>query len=542
MTRVATLAAAAYLAITVVFTWPLVARLTSIDGERPASMSDVWAIATVSQKLTDAFTGRWSSLATFWDAGIFYPAPKALLYSEHLTGQSLLTLPLWWSSGNAPLVFNFTAIASSVLLGLGTFLLTRAYAGGVAGPLVTGLFAVVTMLQVPLDQVTIGSLSLYWLPFSLLAWHRYVARGTWSALALTIACVWLLNTSSTGYMWACAPLLLVFAVFDLAARPERRQIDRWLGLAIAVPAIALLSAPFILPLTELRRQGIVQAPSGGGIGAVSAGSGTAYLVVVALALLGLVFAFRRHPAAPRSYVWRLLMMAATTIAAFMIGATRLYASPPEITSVLYPVALFVWLVTLLAGVGLAAIDAWRWGRPVVAAAGIVFLALAWAPGFSTGASAAPATGSLVHASSGVQPPPAYLRPAMSLPRVYQAVASLASDAVLVEFPFGDATYELRYMFFSTLHRRRLMNGHGAHVPPGYLARAEVLANPLLDPERSVRAIAGATHVVVHGKAWPDDTGVKIARWIESIGGRVVPTGADALLYQIDAPERFASLR
>ncbi len=68
-------------------------------------------------------------------------------------------------------------------------------------------------------------------------------------------------------------MLIAFAVLDLAAQPQRRAIDRWIGLAIAVPAVALLSAPLILPLAELRRQGLELTSSigSGGIGAVSAG-------------------------------------------------------------------------------------------------------------------------------------------------------------------------------------------------------------------------------------------------------------------------------
>ena len=271
-----------------------------------------------------------------------------------------------------------------------------------------------------LSRDHLALLSVQWLPFTLLAWHRYVGRGTWLSLTLTVICAWLHNASSTRYLWISIPILLAFAVVDLAAQRRMRQIDRWLGLAIAVPAVALLSAPFILPAAELERQTVVPPP----------------------------------------------LPASDSTSA---GASQPLFDGPRL-----------------------------------------------------------------------QPPPAYLQPMATPPPIYRAVASLASDAVLVELPFGDATYERRYMFFSTLHGRRLMNGYGDTLPPSYLARVRVLTNPLLDPEQSVRAIGGATHVIVHGRAWSDDTGVRIARWLESIGAHVLPTSGDALLYQIEAPERFAS--
>jgi hypothetical protein len=542
MTRPATLAAAAYLALTLAITWPLATRLVSgVTGDWTASLPGVWAMATASQKLTGLLTGPGAALATFWDADIFYPAPKALLYSEPLIGPAVLTLPIWWMTGNGLLIFNLTAIACQALMGLGTFLLTRAFAGGVAGSFVTGLFAVFALTEALSAGPRLEILSLCWLPFALLAWHRYVERGTWAALALTIACAWLLNASSTGYLWVCAPVLIAFAVLDLAAQPQRRAIDRWIGLAIAVPAVALLSAPFILPLAELRRQGLElsSAMGSGGIGAVSAGSLgflTADLIVGVAALFGLVFAFRRHPTGTRSYVWLVLALIATTIIGYVVLSVRNDVSALEIQTLPHALAAFGWLVTLLAGVGLTAIETRRAGPSIVAGAGLLFLVLTWLPTLSTNVDVS-------SASAGnplIQPPPAYLEPSPNAPPIYRAVESLPSDAVLVEFPFGIKTYELRYMFFSTIHGRRLMNGHGERLPPTYLARERVLTDPLLDPEQSVRALGGATHVIVHGRAWSDDTGVRIARWLESIGGQAVPTSGDALLYQMVAPERFAS--
>jgi hypothetical protein len=371
MTRPATLAAAAYLALTLAITWPLATRLVSgVTGDWTASLPGVWAMATASQKLTGLLTGPGAALATFWDADIFYPAPKALLYSEPLIGPAVLTLPIWWMTGNGLLIFNLTAIACQALMGLGTFLLTRAFAGGVAGSFVTGLFAVFALTEALSAGPRLEILSLCWLPFALLAWHRYVERGTWAALALTIACAWLLNASSTGYLWVCAPVLIAFAVLDLAAQPQRRAIDRWIGLAIAVPAVALLSAPFILPLAELRRQGLElsSAMGSGGIGAVSAGSLgflTADLIVGVAALFGLVFAFRRHPTGTRSYVWLVLALIATTIIGYVVLSVRNDVSALEIQTLPHALAAFGWLVTLLAGVGLTAIETRRGRRSPV---------------------------------------------------------------------------------------------------------------------------------------------------------------------------------
>ena len=170
-------------------------------------------------------------------------------------------------------------------------------------------------------------------------------------------------------------MVVAFAVLDLASQSQRRTIDRWLGLAIAVPAVALLSAPLILQQAELRRQGLelTSATGSGGIGAVSAGSLgflTADRVVVAAALFGVVFAVRRHPTGTRAYVWLVLALIATTIIGFLVVSVRNDVSALEIQTLVHALTLFAWLVTLLGGVGLTAIEARRWGPSIVAAAGL----------------------------------------------------------------------------------------------------------------------------------------------------------------------------
>ena len=103
------------------------------------------------------------------------------------------------------------------------------------------------------------------------------------------------------------------------------------------------------------------------------------------------------------------------------------------------------------------------------------------------------------------------RRAPELPAIYRAVDALRPGAILVELPFGDPWYDVRYMFFSTTHRRRLLNGYSGIFPPSFRARQRVLSRPLLDPGASAQAIGGATHVVVHRPAWKDDTGARRRR-------------------------------
>src|SRR5581483_4187816 len=53
------------------------------------------------------------------------------------------------------------------------------------------------------------------------------------------------------------------------------------------------------------------------------------------------------------------------------------------------------------------------------------------------------------------------------PDVYWYIASLPADAVVAELPLGEPAFDVRYMFYSTVHWRRLVNGYTGGLPDEY---------------------------------------------------------------------------
>ena len=117
----------------------------------------------------------------------------------------------------------------------------------------------------------------------------------------------------------------------------------------------------------------------------------------------------------------------------------------------------------------------------------------------------------------------------------------ARDAVLVELPIGLLSYDARYMFCSSGHWRRLVNGMSGVFPDRYPAAASSIMATHVKGRALWDAVTqtGATHVIVHRGAWRDGTGTRIAGWLESIGAHVVTGSGDALLYQVATTERLA---
>jgi hypothetical protein len=198
-------------------------------------------------------------------------------------------------------------------------------------------------------------------------------------------------------------------------------------------------------------------------------------------------------------------------------------SDPALTMLsLFAAALFTGIATSFA------VSRWpRGGFAAILAALVFHLALAHPGGMPLDRPVAAADDA----------PPPSLTPSSVMPPVYRAVASLSSDAVLLELPFGDRASDLRYMFFAASHGRRLVNGDSRVFPPSYRARQQVLKNPLLDPERTAQAISVATHIVVHAAAWPDGMRVAVVRQLEALGGTLLERDGDTVLYQMRATER-----
>jgi hypothetical protein len=189
--------------------------------------------------------------------------------------------------------------------------------------------------------------------------------------------------------------------------------------------------------------------------------------------------------------------------------------------------LFFFFLAVLAGCGIAAIERRSHGaaRVVALIACAIFL-------WQTRPSPFPLDREWPFVTAGLAPVPSYLRPEPASPAVYRFVSTLEPDAVLVEFPFGDNAYDLRYMYFSSMHRKRMLGGFSGVFPDSWLSRRAVLEHPLAHDEEAWRALDGATHAIVHSRAWPDATGARIAGWLRAHGAREAAAFDDAHVFEL----------
>jgi hypothetical protein len=112
-------------------------------------------------------------------------------------------------------------------------------------------------------------------------------------------------------------------------------------------------------------------------------------------------------------------------------------------------------------------------------------------------------------------PPARVEPAVNAPSVYHQLASMPEETVVAEFPFGDLSWELRYVYYSAVHWKRLVNGYSGGFPQGYKTRAALLQRVALHPDEAWRALRdiGTTHVVVHERAFTPGEADAVKTWL-----------------------------
>ena len=110
------LAAAALVAITCAYTWPLLPYANSaVAHDRGDPLLVTWILWWTSH--TMPLTAEW------WNAPAFHPSAGVLAFSENLLGLAPIAAPVRALTGSPLLAYNTAFLVSYVFSGLGAYLL-----------------------------------------------------------------------------------------------------------------------------------------------------------------------------------------------------------------------------------------------------------------------------------------------------------------------------------------------------------------------------------------------------------------------------------
>jgi hypothetical protein len=247
-----------YLILAVAATWPLARGLArDVAWDLGDSILNIWILAWDIEQIGRLLAGDLSRLSNFFDATIFYPAPLALAYSDHLVPQALQVLPVALLTDNPILAYNVLFLSTFVLSGLGMYFLVRELTGSAAAAVIAGLlfaFAPYRLAQSSHVQV----LSSQWMPFVFYGLVRYVRSAGKSLRALTVTTLALAAQAlSSGYhLLYFTPFAAAFAVWEVGRHGLWRVRRVWITLALAGLCVTVVVLPFLLPYAALRAQGL----------------------------------------------------------------------------------------------------------------------------------------------------------------------------------------------------------------------------------------------------------------------------------------------
>ena len=550
---------AAYLAVTLVMTWPFVSYGALGEASYGSDMSlIVWTLAWDNHALL--------TRTPLFDSNIFYPAAESLRYNEHLFGLSLFTLP-WAVFGASPvLAHNVTWWLAFPLNGLAAFAFIRRFVTSDLAAFAGSLgyaYSFYVMLHAG------GHLHLIWLwplPLSLLLLERWFDAPSPGRVAGWAAAV-LLQALTSWYL--AVMVLLANALMGAAlvafpsAGPPRAPaaatlnrglwIRRTAHLAAALAVMALCVFPFARPyigITSAQAEiaanaadvaSYVVPPQNTVVGRwwLAAlddrprwifGEQTLFAGWLALLLAGGgVVALVRRGSGPARRAW---IFPALAVFGFLISLGP--ALP-----VLGPTSLapFTWLAALpgldglraparfaavamlgvagLAGVALEALGQRAGSRGRLLVAGMVpLMLLEWF---------------VVDFPAGKPVP-------QPVPAIYRT-PQIQSARSMVSLPDYQGTDEwfrgADYLYYSTAHWRPIVNGFGRTEPPGHaemvgLARAFPASAPALNA-------LGVQYVVVHGDRFADGASEMVAAAQERADCHLVARIGNDYLFEIAPP-------
>ena len=508
-------AVAFYLIVPLIATYPIVrspARYAYLAN--PDALLNMWIPAWETHALRTQPT-------RMFDANIFYPERGTLAYSETLFGSLPVSFPVLLLGGSPILAFNIVLWLSFAATGLSMYLLARRLTGEYWAALIAGcIYAYVPYRFVHIPQIQLEAM--FGFPLAFLYLDRFWESGrvrdaAGMGLVLivqTLCCVYyglFLATILAGGL-----VIPLFAPFNFDRRPY--------AIAACVLGIAFLClAPLVEPYLFVHR-GMGFERTLGEIAARSAAP-TDYLASVG----------RVHRA-----LWRVSLerrndflfpgIVATLFGAVgFVGAFRRGAGPQGLTPRRLIVYSLVGLFGVFASFGPNGpfVPVFRWlyefvplYRGIRAVSRFGVLALFAVSVFAAYGAAFvdrrvhPRARAywqalvliLVVAEMGVAPLRLDLASGASLaqsertPYVYRWLAGQAGDFPIVELPIvagRDFYMNAPYMYWSTVHWKRLVNGYSGFAPPAYAVLADRLSGFPDEGSRECLEASGVRFVIKH---------------------------------------------
>jgi hypothetical protein len=436
-----------------------------------------------------------------FDGNIFYPERFTLAYSDAMLVPSLTVAPLVWLGVHQIVAYNILFLSGFVFSGAAMFLLVRSLTGHTPAALIAGfVFGFLPYRYMHYSHLELQMAQ--WMPLCLWALHRTARTGRMRDGLLTGVFFALQTLSSLYYGIFFATYLAVVGGLILVGAGRERFRASIRPLAAGAVLASVLTAPFIAPYFAAREsvgerrtdeieaysatpQNYLAAPYWNEMfGRETHTLGTAERELFQGFVVPLVAAVGLWP--PLSVVriaYGIGLVGAFELSlgfnGYSYGWLHEHALPYRGLRVPSRISIVVGLsLAILAGFGAARIARLARHRTL---AGVALAALA--------------VGIFFEYRTTVKLREVWDYP----PPVYEAVKS-DPPSVLLELPmvYPDTVIEPVYMYFSTFHWQKLVNGYSGFRPPSANAAFEWMET--FPDDRTMDAVRarGVDFIIVHG--------------------------------------------
>lgn len=475
--------------------------------------------------------------STYWDGNIFYPSEGATRYSDPLIGVALTAYPIYLVTGELIMTVNLFFLLTSVLSAFFTFLLVYYLTKDYYAALVSGLiFSFNPFRSAQLGHIQI--LAMMWIPLLFLLLYLILDRRKiiyWPFFLL----LFLLNALTSGYHGIFFSVFLgVFVVWLLVSRQVNGNFIAGLALCLVVSFMVLFPLYNSITMTKGESQwpiDFVRSQSPGlrsfieadshniCFGEVLRASGTLpFNKVLFPGFIPVLFMFLciwcRHGIRDfktRDFTFYLIMIS---------GAVVLSLGPSmEIfgNTVTMPYSFFYDLVPGFKSLRYSnrMMECALLGMAVLAGFVLAHFNLKLSNRFRK---TCVVLLSICIVAEGLSIPikGASFPNEKSMPPVYRWL-NTAPDGPVIEYPMspdGQNSLSAEYMYYSTFHWKKLVNGASNRTPPEYSSLKSELQ--LFPRKQALDRLAGigVRYIIVHTSRYDEASGIEMLNYLQNLEG------------------------